>query len=206
MQKKSWPVTPKSRKSLVCNSGVSGWRLRSASHVLKNGGIVAYPTESVYGLGCDPDNSDAIARLLHLKQRSASKGLILVAAELAQLEPYLQVLDADMKQRLMDSWPGPVTWLIPAAKHVSAGLRGQHDTLAVRVSDHPVVQGLCRAFGGALVSTSANISNHPALRKPLAIQRVFGNSVDYILHSPLGGLSRPTEIRDAVSGKVVRPA
>jgi L-threonylcarbamoyladenylate synthase len=160
----------------------------------------------VYGLGCDPDNPVAVAHLLHLKKRSVSKGLILVAAELEQLEPYLQQLDADMKRRLMDSWPGPVTWLVPAAKNVPEWLRGQHDTLAVRVSDHPVVEDLCRIFGGALVSTSANISNHPALCSPLAIQRVFGGSVDYILHGPLGGLSRPTEIRDAVSGKVIRSA
>lgn len=206
MRKKFRPATPKYRKSLGCNSGVTDWRLRSASQVLKTGGIVAYPTESVYGLGCDPDNSDAISCLLRLKKRSVNKGLILVAADLAQLEPYIQIPDADMRQRLVDSWPGPVTWLVPAAKHLPDWLRGQHNTLAVRVSAHPVVVALCRSFGGALVSTSANISNHPALRSPLAIQRVFGNSVDYILHGPLGGLSRPSEIRDAMSGKVIRPA
>ena len=185
---------------------MSPWQLRCASIVLKRGGIVAYPTESVYGLGCDPDNPDAVARLLHLKRRPASKGLILVADELAQLEPYIQIPDADMKRRLLDSWPGPITWLVPAAKHVPDGLRGQHDTLAVRVSAHPVVKALCRSFAGALVSTSANISNRPALRSPLAVQRVFGDSVDYILHGSLGGFSRPSEIRDAISGKVVRPA
>ena len=216
MQKKFRPATPKSKKSLGCStrvsngignsiSSVSPWHLRCASIVLKRGGIIAYPTESVYGLGCDPDNSDAVARLLQLKRRPASKGLILVAAELGQLEPYIQIPDAAMKRRLMDSWPGPITWLVPAAPYVPEWLRGKNDTLAVRVSAHPVVRGLCLAFGDALVSTSANISNRPALCSPLAIQRVFGDSVDYIVHGPLGGLSRPSEIRDAISGRVVRP-
>jgi L-threonylcarbamoyladenylate synthase len=180
------------------------FQIRQAAHVARAGGVIAYPTEAVYGLGCDPLNGEAVHRILDLKGRIAAKGLILVAADLAQVEPYLIPLPKDLKAKVEASWPGPVTWLLPARPEVPDWLRGEHDTLAVRVSAHPVVAGLCRMFDGPLVSTSANRSGHHPARSPLAVRRIFGDDLDYILHGPLGGLDRPTEIRDGATGRLVR--
>ena len=143
-------------------------------------------------------------RLLALKGRGAEKGLILIAADLSQLEPYLLPLTANLREQVEATWPGPVTWLLPALPEVPQWLRGDHDTLAVRVTDHPLAAALCRASGTALVSTSANRSGRPPARSALAVQRLFGDGLDQILHGPLGGLERPTQIRDARSGAILR--
>lgn len=180
------------------------FQLREAVRVLRRGGLIAYPTEAVYGLGCAPLDADAVLRLLALKQRPPEKGLILVAADFAQLEPYLLPLDAVLERQVAASWPGPVTWLLPARPEVPRWLRGHHDSLAVRVSAHPLVHALCAAFGGPIVSTSANPAGQRPARDALTVQRLFGARVDRILHAPLGGLGRPTEIRDGRSGRIVR--
>jgi L-threonylcarbamoyladenylate synthase len=183
---------------------MSNFKLREAVRALLGGGIVAYPTEAVYGLGCDPLNPDAVLRLLELKRRLVEKGLILVAANFSQLEPYLLPLDAALERQVVASWPGPVTWLLPVRPEVPDWLRGSHDTLAVRVSAHPVVRALCAAYGGPIVSTSANPAGRRPARNALTVQRMFGGGVDFILHAPLGGLERPTQIRDGRSGRIIR--
>lgn len=172
--------------------------------VLKNGGIIAYPTEAVFGLGCDPRNEAALQRLLQLKGREAEKGFILIAANYTQLKPYLSDLDKDTEQELLASWPGPVTWLVPANETVSTSLRGKHTTIAVRVTDHPLVQQLCTHFGGAIVSTSANPAGEEAARNVEQVKNYFSDKLDAILEGQTGGLSKPTEIRDALSKKVIR--
>ncbi len=184
----------------------AAFKLREAVHALRRGGVIAYPTEAVYGLGCNPLDPDAVARLLSLKQRPAAKGVILIASDFAQLQPYLAPLDGALQQQVSASWPGPVTWLLPARSDTPYWLRGGHDSLAVRVTAHPAAAALCAAFGGAIVSTSANIGGQRPARSPLAVRRVFGDQLDFILHAPLGGLDRPTEIRDGRSGRVVRAA
>lgn len=185
---------------------ISAFGLRQAIRVLHRGGIIAYPTEAVYGLGCDPMNAEAVYRLLALKQRAVEKGLILVAAELQQLLPYMLPLDTEQQATLQASWPGPNTWVVPAREEVPVWIRGTHSGLAVRVSAHPLVRELCKSFGGPIISTSANISGHPAASSPLAVRRSFGTQVDYIIHAALGGAHRPSQIRDLLSGAVLRPA
>ncbi|HEY0634877.1 MAG TPA: L-threonylcarbamoyladenylate synthase [Gammaproteobacteria bacterium] len=180
------------------------WQLREAVRVLRSGGLIAYPTEAVYGLGCDPLDADAVVRLLELKQRPWQKGLILIAAELAQLEPYLLPLDDAMRARVAPTWPGPNTWLLPARPETPWWLRGEHDTLAVRVTAHPTAAALCHAFGGPIVSTSANLAGKAPATSPLAVRNAFGDQIDYIVHAPLGGAGRPTQIRDGCSGEIVR--
>jgi L-threonylcarbamoyladenylate synthase len=184
---------------------VSPWQLRVARRVLQAGGVIAYPTEAVYGLGCDPWSATAVA-LLAIKQRPAHKGLILVAADQAQLDPFVDwsSLPAGRRPAVLASWPGPVTWLLPAHPGVPGWLRGRHASIAVRVSAHPVVRDLCSCFGGALVSTSANRAGMPPARSALTVERTLGGAVDYLLHGDLGGLTRPTEIRDGSTGEVVR--
>lgn len=180
--------------------------LRRALRCLRRGGIVAYPTEAVWGLGCDPDDGDAVQRVLAIKQRPATRGLILLADDFGRLAPYLAPLPDSVRQRVSATWPGPVTWLLPAAPGTPRWLTGDHATIAVRVSAHPPAAELARAFGKPLVSTSANRSGRPPARTLLALRLSLGNAVDYVLPAPTGGGVRPSEIRDGLSGRILRPA
>lgn len=184
---------------------ISPWHLRNATRILRAGGVIAYPTEAVYGLGCDPRNSDAVAALLEIKQRPWQKGMILIAASFEQLQPYLAPLNSELQSKLSETWPGPVTWLLPAAPTAPWWITGEHNTIAVRVTDHPLVVELCNQFGSAIVSTSANLAGQPPAKSIHQIQKHFDNRLDYILHGSLGGRERPSEIRDGLTGKVIRP-
>ena len=127
-----------------------------AAQRLRHGGVIAYPTEAVYGLGCDPGNETAVRRLLALKDRPAEAGLILIADTFERFQSYIQPLSDEQTERAMSAWPGPVTWLFPRGEEVPGWLAGEHQTVALRVSAHPVCRALCAAFDGAIVSTSAN--------------------------------------------------
>lgn len=177
--------------------------LRVAARLLRQGGVIAYPTEGVWGLGCDPFNERAVRHLIDLKQRSEAKGLIIIAAGMDQVEGWLGDLTPAQRAGCAATWPGPFTWVVPAAQ-APRWLRGHHDSIAVRVSAHPGVQALCLAFGGALVSTSANVSGRPPARDTLMLRKQFGCGLDYILPGRLGGDGKPSEIRDARTGIVLR--
>ncbi len=184
---------------------MSHWQIKRAVSVLQQGGIIAYPTESVYGLGCDPFNEAAVKRLLQIKKRAISKGLIIISSDFEKLRDLLQPVPPLIMQQLNRTWPGPVTWLLPVHEKVPVYLKGNHQTLAVRVSEHPIVRQLCLAFNGPIVSTSANIAGHPALRHHLLCRRNFANQVNYILTGQVGHAKKPTEIRDGLTGRVIRP-
>ena len=186
------------------NSFPSHWQISQAARCIRSGGVIAYPTEAVFGLGCDPANPYAVARLLALKQRRMEKGLILVAASMQQLQRWVAPVPRRLAHRLDNSWPGPYTWLLPTADHCPNWLTGGHDTLAVRVSAHPVVQQLCNATGGAIVSTSANRSGKSPARSLWQIRLRFATGIDYYLPGALGGLKQPTRIRDLQTGRVIR--
>ena len=177
-----------------------------AASILRSGGIVSYPTEAVYGLGCDPLNKQTVQRVLEIKQRDPHKGLILIAASFEQLAPYLAELDDNTRARILPTWPAPATWVLPARDDISPLLRGAHHTLAVRVTAHPLAAALCRAFGGAVVSTSANRSGTPAARTAQQVRAELGASLEYILEGAVGALTNPTEIRDGATGALLRPA
>lgn len=179
-------------------------RLRFARDCLRSGGVVAYPTEAVYGLGCDPRNEPAIARLLNLKRRPPDKGLILIAADFADLQAFVQDLPPARMKDILASWPGPNTWLLPVRAETSRLLRGRFDTLAVRVTAHPLAAALCRAFGGALVSTSANLASRRPACFAWQLSRRIGGVPDYVLVGDCGGEARPSCIRDGCSGRVLR--
>lgn len=178
--------------------------LDAAVAALRAGGVIAYPTEGVWGLGCDPDNDEAVAHLLRLKQRDPVKGLILVAASIEQFSPWLEGLPPELHAPLVASWPGPNTWLVPDNGHSHALVRGAHDCVALRVSDHPGVAALCRAFGGPIVSTSANRASEPPAMSAAEVHKIFGDELDAIVEGELGGLDRPSTIRDLRSGRVLR--
>jgi len=195
----NWKPPKKKTRSL------SNWKISRASTCIRDGGIIAYPTEAIFGLGCDPANPKAVAHLLAIKHRPVSKGLILVAAHRAQLDPWLQTLPASLEQRLQRRRRNATTWLAPAAADCPVWLTGQHRTLAIRISTHPLIQALCQSLDSALVSTSANTGGHPPARSILEVQLAFATGVDYILSGPLGGRQHTSTIRDLVSGRTVRP-
>ena len=170
---------------------------------LQRGGVIAYPTESCYGLGCDPMNPHAVRRVLKLKKRSASKGLILIAADVRQLRPYLAPVSPALSARMRARWPGPHTWLVPASPQCPATLRGAHDSVAVRVTAHHGAATLCRIAGMALVSTSANLSGAKSAKTAEECRRLFGKRV-LVVSGPIGTRRRPSTIQDLVSGRIIR--
>lgn len=175
-----------------------------AARLIEAGRIVAYPTEAVYGLGCDPGNESAVREILRLKQRSPDAGLILIADNFEQLRPYLKLESTFNLDVAMATWPGPVTWLMPRADSVPDWLAGKHSTIAVRVTDHRVSRELCAAFGGAIVSTSANRSSEPPALTAEAVNACFGSGIAGIVEGTLGKRSQPSEIRDLATGAVIR--
>lgn len=179
------------------------WPIRQAAATLRSGGVIAYPTEAVYGLGCDPLNLHAVLHLLDIKHRDPAKGLILVADDIRRLLPFIDITAAQ-RHTLTQSWPGPHTWLVPAQNWVPEWLTGRHDTLAVRVSAHPLVAALCREAQMPIVSTSANLAGHPPARNALQARRNLAGQVDFFLTGRTGGHSRPTTIRDLRSGRLIR--
>ncbi len=169
--------------------------------------MLAYPTEAVWGLGCDPFNEAAVRRLLALKQRSVDKGLILVAAQAAQLTGLVDwdALPPARREAVLATWPGPHTWLIPATARVPRWITGSHDSVALRVSAHPIVSALCAGFGAPLVSTSANSSGAPPPHTRHDLDPDLIGALDAIVDGDTSGLDRPTPIRDARSGAALRP-
>ena len=179
-------------------------KLRLAARRIREGGIVAYPTEAVYGLGCDPWNGEAVRRLIAIKQRSENKGLLLIAADFSQIEPFVESLDDARMQSIRASWPGPVTWVLPARDATPGWLTGCRGTLAVRVTAHRIAADLCKYAGSALVSTSANISNRAPARTSLQVRLALDRQVDLVLVGRCGARARPSIILDGRTGAIIR--
>ncbi|WP_111642186.1 Sua5/YciO/YrdC/YwlC family protein [Marinimicrobium alkaliphilum] len=179
-------------------------RIHCAARLLHRGAVVGYPTEAVWGLGCNPWNRLAVEQVLRLKARPEHKGLILLASDIHQLTPLLQSLNGEQRERLAGSWPGPVTWLIPNHGWAPPWVTGRFSAVAVRVTDHPVAAALSRAFGGPIVSTSANPQALPPARTAVGVRRYFGRGLDAVLPGTVGTRTKPSEIRDLITGERVR--
>ncbi len=177
----------------------------SLLNAFENGRLLVYPTEAVMGIGCDPDNEDAVNALLKIKQRPVEKGVILIAATYSQLLPYVNdnAIRPDRRSDIFSSWPGPNTWLLPKSNTAPSWLTGQHSKIAVRVTNHPVVIDLCNRLKKPIVSTSANLTGQPPATTLEEAKAVFGNSVDYVEGS-VGGASKPSVIRDGDTLEVIR--
>ncbi|WP_010487946.1 L-threonylcarbamoyladenylate synthase [Pseudomonas sp. S9] len=184
---------------------VNSWQVRQAARVVMQGGVIAYPTEAVWGLGCDPWDELAVERLLALKNRPMNKGLILVADTIRQFDFLIEDLPDIGQDRLASMWPGRTTWLVPHQDRLPQWITGQHNSVALRVSDHPLVRELC-PLTGPLVSTSPNPAGRPAARSRLRIEQYFPGQLDKVLNGALGGRKNPSLIRDLISGDVVRPS
>lgn len=171
---------------------------------MKTGGVIAYPAEGCFGLGCDPLNRRAVLRILKLKHRSVNQGLILVAMSFSQLRPWLHPDNAGLLKQPLRSWPGPFTWVLPASHRAPSWITGAHSTIAVRISAKPEIVRLCRAFKGAIVSTSANPHGRPPATSRAQVTRYFGRHIDMLVNGFPGPLKQPTEIRDTRTGEVLR--
>ncbi len=176
--------------------------INRAARILRSGGVVAYPTEGVYGLGCLPDDFAAVSRVLAIKERDPALGLVLVAADVEQLDGWIDL--PGNSPELTSSSDKPVTWIVPATDDVPYWIRGSHSGLAVRMTRHPIASALCDASDSALVSTSANVHGRPPARSVFVLRRRFGALVDYIVPGACGPASGPSEIRELASGKVLR--
>jgi L-threonylcarbamoyladenylate synthase len=177
--------------------------LRQARACLRQGGVIAYPTESCFGLGCDPRNVVALERVLAIKARPNHKGLIVIAADIDQLHGLIRPLSIAQRAELARYWPGPYTFLLPASHRAAPALRGHHDKIAVRVTAHGPAADLCRALGSALVSTSANRAGQQSLRSARACRQAFGSQV-LVLPGRIGARRKPSTIIDLATGQVLR--
>ena len=188
----------------MANNDSLGKQIENAVTALRAGGVVAYPTEFCYGLGCDPQNDNALERLINIKQRQAEQGVILIAAELDQVYQYAELDSLPLVQQIKESWPGPNTWLLPVRESVSNMVSGRHSTVAMRVTAHPASRLLCQEFGGAIVSTSANRHAQNELLTAREVEAEMGVELDYIVNAPLGGASKPSAIQHGISGEQLR--
>jgi L-threonylcarbamoyladenylate synthase len=180
--------------------------LAEAATALRHGGVIAYPTEAVWGLGCNPFDEAAVGRLLAIKRRPVDKGLILIAGNQDQLEGLLDwdLLPTDRRDAVWATWPGPHTWIVPATTRTPRWITGDHRGVAVRISAHPVVIALCDAFGGSLVSTSANLGGQPPAFTRDALAPALLVLLDGVVAGETAGLAAPTAIRDALTGAHLR--
>ncbi len=174
-----------------------------AARAVAQGQLIAYPTEAVFGLGCDPLNASAVRAILTLKRRRIAKGLIVIAAEPCQISGLVWFPSQEVRRRILASWPGPITWVLPAHRGLPAALRGAHRSLAVRVTAHPIASAICRR-AGAIVSTSANPAGCEPARSPARVRIYFGDAVDYVCPGRVGPQRLPSEIRDGISGACLR--
>jgi len=198
-------VESRFRRNKKVNNNLQPGSVAHAVDVLKNEEVIAYPTEAVFGVGCDPDSELAVTRLLTLKQRPVEKGLILIAASFEQLKPYIDdsMLTSAQRETIFSAWPGPVTFVFPALPTTPRWLTGRFDSLAVRVTDHPLVIELCNHFGKPLVSTSANLTGLPPCRTSEEVVAQFGSDFPVVI-GETGGRQNPSEIRDALTGERFR--
>jgi L-threonylcarbamoyladenylate synthase len=178
--------------------------IKQAVSVLRKGGVIAYPTEAVFGLGCDPFNEKAVMRLLKLKKRSPEMGLILLVNSWEEVWRLAEKKDYPFLKAVEQTWPGPFTWIFPASPAVPAWIKGEYGTVALRISKHPLIRELLTAFGQPLVSTSANLMGEEPAKTIAEVQKQFSAGLDYILPGEVLGDLKPTMIRDVVSGEVVR--
>jgi len=178
--------------------------LRQAVPTVEAGGLIAYPTEGVFGLGCRPDAHAALERLLALKGRSAASGFILIANDWAQLDGWIAPAPEEAV-RVRKRTRKPVTWIVTAGPRAHALVTGGRATLACRVTSHRLAAALCALADTPLVSTSANRHGRPPALTALAVRRRFGAEVDCVVAGATGGARGPSEIRVARTGKVLRP-
>jgi len=183
---------------------VYDFHINHAARALAAGGVVAYPTEAVFGIGCLPFHRAAANRILAMKNRPWQKGMILIAADLAQIEQLIVLPKSHLSNEILSSWPGPVTWVLSTRLATPEWITGGRNTIAVRVTDHPITRKLCQRVESPLISTSANRGNCPPLKRAMQVHATFGSELDYVVPGSPGPLTKPTVIRDGKTGNILR--
>ena len=197
-------IVPSSAPASAVPATTPRWRVNLVASLLRQEAVIAYPTEGVWGLGCIPESKLAVSRILKLKQRSWEQGLILVASDIEQFAPYLEGLGDDDLDILESSWPGPVTYLVPDNGYCPMWIKGRHNTVALRVSDHPVICDLCDQLDSPLVSTSANRAGKSPAMNVFEVRQKFAGEIDALVPGKLGSHKGASEIRDLTSGDIIR--
>lgn len=180
----------------------SNFQLCQAAKIISNNGIISYPTDSVYGLGCDPLSEIAVNRILKLKNRPVEKGLIIIAGNINQLLPFIDISKSEAEKIITTN--EAISWLVKKSEITPHWISGKHSKVAIRICKHPLVINLCKLLNQPIVSTSANPAGaKPATSNPQS-RRYFLNQVDYYLTGPLGPLKKPTSIINIETGLVIR--
>jgi L-threonylcarbamoyladenylate synthase len=182
---------------------MSPWATNRRVREIARGAVFGYPTDTIWGFGCHPLLAGSVARILNIKNRSPEKGLILLASRLEFCQPYLDAPAADLAP-LRVAGDHPVTWLVPASPACPPWISGRHDTVAVRITDHPLVALLCGGISAPIVSTSANRGGRPSARNALQMRRQFGDELDFIVTGFRAGGDRPSEIKSLADGSILR--
>lgn len=179
-------------------------QIKNAVDNLRQGKIIAYPTEAIYGLGCDPFNQAAVDRLLKIKNRPEEKGFILIADNWQRVENLVKPIDKTLLKKILSTWPNHITWIFPASSKTPEWIRGAHTTIAIRITSFPVAKKLCEMFEKPIISTSANIEGTKPLKTEKEVKKIFKNQIDYIIDAPVGNHEKPSEMREALTGNVIR--
>ena len=163
-------------------NGPSDEEFKEAAAVLGQGGIVAFPTETFYGLAVDPFNEKALAALFRLKERPSEKPFLVLIQDESQLPTLVRLIPSEYRPLIKAFWPGPLTLVFPALSTLSLALTGPDRTgIGIRISPHPVARAFGQVWGGPLTATSANLSGMPAARTAEEVRRFFGTEVSCIL-------------------------
>ena len=165
--------------------------------------IFAYPTEGVWGIGCNPFSEKAVKKLILLKKRPKNKGIIILGGYMEQLTPFTEHLDEKLKKRMYSKWPGPHTWLVSSSSRTPKWLLGPKGLIALRLSSHKTVIKLTETLGMPICSTSANLSGNEPAKDSNEIRTFFKDTV-LIIGGELGSLKRPTPVQDLESREWLR--
>ncbi len=178
-------------------------QFKHAIQCLSSGGVIAYPTESVFGLGCDASNIQAIERILKIKQRDSNKGLILLVSDIRQASHFIRPLNIKSVSKLNTTSNQATTWLLAKSSETPKLISGEHSKIAIRVTNHPIARALCHELGSPIVSTSCNFNGEPPFSKAALIPNHLATHLDLILKGDCGGQA-PSKIVDFMTGEQIR--
>ena len=182
---------------------MSPWALNRLAQAISSGAVIGYPTDTIWGFGCDPLNYASVARILQIKNRGADKGLILLSSSLEYCLPYIDIEPGD-RDLLLAPVTRPTTWLVNASGHCPWWIRGRFPTVAIRICEHPLLRELCGRTESPLVSTSANRAGRATVRNSLQMRRQFADELDCIVTGFATGGASASEIKSLASGKTLR--
>ena len=177
--------------------------LKKIHEILVDGGVIAYPTESVFGLGCDPSNEQAVARILEIKKRTLAMGFVLLTPNIEIISGWVSMSNKQLK---IFSSPSsrPTTYIVPASVVAPKWLTVKN-TLAIRLSNDLFIKNICSLLGLPIVSTSANLHGENPCKSAEEVQKIMGSQLDYIVFKQTGPFNSPSTIVDLSSGKTIRP-